>query len=127
MGDPSRRCVCRPRFILSSACTSFGVFHCESVHAGLVLTSSSGTINYSVRDLGPASQGAASFRPGGELLSPVFGAPSIESTPRGPAHVFGPAPLIVGILPIAWGAWSWLGSARAELEATEADTRDHPT
>jgi uncharacterized membrane protein YfcA len=38
--------------------------------------------------------------------------------------VFGPAPLIVGILPIAWGAWSWLGSARAELEATETDARD---
>jgi uncharacterized membrane protein YfcA len=35
--------------------------------------------------------------------------------------IFGPAPLIVGVLPIAWGAWSWLGSVRAELEATEAE------
>jgi hypothetical protein len=37
------------------------------------------------------------------------------------AVVFGPAPLIVGVLPIAWGARSWLTSARAELDATEAE------
>jgi uncharacterized membrane protein YfcA len=44
------------------------------------------------------------------------------------AVVFGPAPLIVGVLPIAWGAWSWLTSARAELEATEAEpTEADPT
>jgi hypothetical protein len=35
--------------------------------------------------------------------------------------IFGPAPLIVGVLPIAWGAWSWLSSVRAELDATEAE------
>ena len=35
--------------------------------------------------------------------------------------IFGPAPLIAGVLPIAWGAWSWLLSVRAELDATEAD------
>ena len=35
------------------------------------------------------------------------------------ALIFGPAPLIVGVLPIGWGAASWLRSARAELDATE--------
>jgi len=34
--------------------------------------------------------------------------------------IFGAAPLIVGALPLAWGAWSWLGSAGAELDATDA-------
>jgi hypothetical protein len=42
------------------------------------------------------------------------------------AVVFGPAPLIVGALPIAWGAWSWLTSARAELDATEAERPGAP-
>jgi hypothetical protein len=36
--------------------------------------------------------------------------------------IFGPAPLIVGVLPIAWGVRSWLASVRAELDATEAGT-----
>jgi hypothetical protein len=36
--------------------------------------------------------------------------------------IFGPAPVIVGLLPLAWGAWSWLSGADAELRATEADT-----
>ena len=40
------------------------------------------------------------------------------------AAIFGPAPLIVGVLPIAWGAWSWLGAAGAELEATELARTD---
>lgn len=31
--------------------------------------------------------------------------------------IFGPAPLVVGLLPFAWGAWAWLGRAREELEA----------
>jgi hypothetical protein len=35
--------------------------------------------------------------------------------------IFGPAPLIVGALPVAWGASSWLSAARAELDATEHD------
>lgn len=33
------------------------------------------------------------------------------------ASIFGPAPLLVGLLPFAWGAWTWLGRARAELDA----------
>jgi hypothetical protein len=33
------------------------------------------------------------------------------------ATIFGPAPLVVGLLPFAWGAWTWLAGARAELEA----------
>jgi hypothetical protein len=35
--------------------------------------------------------------------------------------VFGLAPVIVGALPLGWGAWTWLTSANEELEATEAD------
>jgi hypothetical protein len=35
--------------------------------------------------------------------------------------IFGPAPLIVGVLPVAWGARSWLTSVGAELDATEAE------
>jgi hypothetical protein len=33
------------------------------------------------------------------------------------ATIFGPAPLLVGLLPFAWGAWTWLGRARAELDS----------
>jgi|SRR4051794_27552287 len=36
------------------------------------------------------------------------------------AIVFGPWLLVAGALPFAWGAWSWLTSARAELDAMEA-------
>jgi hypothetical protein len=32
--------------------------------------------------------------------------------------IFGPAPLIVGLLPFAWGAWTWLGASGDELRAT---------
>jgi hypothetical protein len=32
--------------------------------------------------------------------------------------VFGPAPVIVGLLPLAWGAWTWLAAAGDELVAT---------
>ena len=35
--------------------------------------------------------------------------------------IFGPAPVIVGLLPLAWGAWGWLSGARAELDAQELD------
>jgi hypothetical protein len=35
--------------------------------------------------------------------------------------IFGPAPVIVGLLPLAWGAWAWLSGARAELDAQERD------
>jgi hypothetical protein len=31
--------------------------------------------------------------------------------------IFGPAPVIVGMLPFLWGAWTWLGSAGDELAA----------
>ena len=33
--------------------------------------------------------------------------------------IFGPAPLLVGILPLAWGAADWLRRARAELDAQD--------
>jgi hypothetical protein len=33
--------------------------------------------------------------------------------------VFGPAPLLVGVLPLAWGAADWLRRAAAELDAQE--------
>ena len=39
------------------------------------------------------------------------------------AIVFGPWLLVAGSLPIAWGAWAWLRSARAELDAMEAADR----
>jgi hypothetical protein len=35
--------------------------------------------------------------------------------------IFGLAPIIVGVLPLAWGAWSWLTSAGDELIATQRD------
>jgi hypothetical protein len=44
--------------------------------------------------------------------------------------VFGPAPLLVGALPLAWGAADWLRRASAELDAQEprADALpDRPT
>ncbi len=31
--------------------------------------------------------------------------------------VFGPAPVLLGALPLGWGAWSWLTAARDELDA----------
>jgi hypothetical protein len=34
------------------------------------------------------------------------------------AIVFGPWLLVAGILPLAWGAWTWVTGARAELDAT---------
>jgi hypothetical protein len=37
--------------------------------------------------------------------------------------VFGLAPVIVGVLPLAWGAWRWLTAARDELTATDQDER----
>ena len=33
--------------------------------------------------------------------------------------IFGPAPVVVGALPLAWGAWAWLTAARDELAATD--------
>ena len=40
--------------------------------------------------------------------------------------IFGPAPLLVGILPLAWGAADWLRRARAELDAQERLGQPHP-
>jgi hypothetical protein len=37
------------------------------------------------------------------------------------ALVFGPWLLVAGIVPFAWGAWTWLSGARDELDATVAD------
>jgi hypothetical protein len=34
------------------------------------------------------------------------------------AIVFGPWLLVAGLLPAAWGAWTWFSGARAELDAT---------
>jgi hypothetical protein len=36
------------------------------------------------------------------------------------AVVFGPWLVVAGIVPLAWGAWSWLRGARDELDATAA-------
>jgi len=41
------------------------------------------------------------------------------------AVVFGPWLLVAGLLPFAWGAWTWLSSARDELDAT-VDDETHP-
>jgi hypothetical protein len=35
--------------------------------------------------------------------------------------IFGPAPVVVGLLPFLWGAVAWLRGAADELDATEAD------
>ena len=35
--------------------------------------------------------------------------------------VFGIAPVAVGLLPLAWGAWAWLAGANAELDAEVAE------
>ena len=37
------------------------------------------------------------------------------------ALVFGPWLLVAGLLPLAWGAWTWLAGARDELDATVED------
>ena len=34
--------------------------------------------------------------------------------------IFGLAPVVVGLLPLAWGAWTWLAAAGDELVATRA-------
>ena len=34
------------------------------------------------------------------------------------AVVFGPWLVIAGIVPLGWGAWTWLRGARHELDAT---------
>ena len=39
------------------------------------------------------------------------------------ALIFGPAPLVVGMLPFFWGAWTWLKGAGDELQATDREDR----
>jgi hypothetical protein len=39
------------------------------------------------------------------------------------AVVFGPWLLVAGLVPIAWGAWTWYTAARDELRATARDER----
>jgi hypothetical protein len=45
------------------------------------------------------------------------------------AVVFGPWLVVAGIVPLAWGAWTWLRGARDELDATVASEapRQGPT
>lgn len=38
--------------------------------------------------------------------------------------VFGVAPVVVGLLPLSWGAWTWLTAAGEELAATRLDEVD---
>jgi hypothetical protein len=38
--------------------------------------------------------------------------------------VFGVAPVVVGLLPLSWGAWTWLTAAGEELAATRLDEDD---
>jgi hypothetical protein len=54
----------------------------------------------------------------GETLAPfaVGLGVAIAST----ASIFGPAPLVVGLLPLGWGAWAWLRGASDELQATDS-------
>jgi hypothetical protein len=41
--------------------------------------------------------------------------------------LFGPAPVLVGLLPLGWGALLWLSAARAEFRTTErGDREDDP-
>ncbi len=42
------------------------------------------------------------------------------------AVVFGPSLLVAGIVPLAWGAWTWLAGAGDELAATVADEARGP-
>ena len=42
------------------------------------------------------------------------------------AVVFGPWLLVAGIVPLAWGAWTWLAGAGDELAATIADEARTP-
>jgi hypothetical protein len=59
----------------------------------------------------------------GRVPSPTFApfAMGVGIALAATALVFGPAPLVVAVVPVAWGAREWLGRASAELDATEAD------
>jgi uncharacterized membrane protein YfcA len=57
-----------------------------------------------------------------ETLAPF--AVGLGATAAATGLIFGPAPVLVGILPFLWGAWMWLAGAREELDAVEVDTAD---
>jgi hypothetical protein len=59
----------------------------------------------------------------GRIPSPTFGpfALAVGIALAATSLVFGLAPLVVAVLPVAWGAREWLGRASAELDATDAD------
>jgi hypothetical protein len=53
----------------------------------------------------------------GESLAPFAVGVGVAIAATG--AIFGLAPVLVGTLPLAWGAWEWLAGANAELSATE--------
>lgn len=78
---------------------------------------------------GPAGEGVAGVdRPfldeSGRLPTETFApmAVGLGAAIAATGLIFGPAPVLVGLLPFAWGAWTWLSGASAELDATEADS-----
>jgi hypothetical protein len=77
---------------------------------------------------GPAAEGVGGVdRPfldeSGRLPNETFAplAVGLGAATAATGLIFGPAPVVVGLLPFAWGAWAWLSGASAELEATELD------
>jgi hypothetical protein len=58
----------------------------------------------------------------GRVPSPTFApfALGIGVAVAATSLVFGPAPLVVGVVPILWGAWRWMTGASDELAATSA-------
>jgi hypothetical protein len=76
---------------------------------------------------GPAAEGSGGIdrpfvdeagRLPAETLAPLAVGLGVALVTTG--AIFGLAPVIVGLLPFAWGAWAWLHAASAELEATES-------
>ena len=54
----------------------------------------------------------------GETLAPFAVGLGVAIASTG--TIFGPAPVVVGLLPLAWGAWAWLRGASDELRAMDA-------
>ena len=54
----------------------------------------------------------------GETLAPFAVGLGVAIASTG--AIFGPAPVVVGLLPLAWGAWAWLRGASDELSAMDA-------
>lgn len=57
----------------------------------------------------------------GETLAPFAVGLGVAIASTG--AIFGPAPVVVGLLPLLWGAWAWLRGASDELRAMEAVPR----